>query len=118
MNLHYRHASQSPPCALNSAAFSAHALDRIAEITLHHPQSIIVFIGRNPLLDSGTLEAVPTSTCRIPSRISLLFNVISSISSLSLLAEGARKVNLLLAVLEVDGPDTIKIKNGRDAEKA
>ena len=41
----------------------------------------------------------------------------NSLSSLSLLAEGARKVNLLLAVLEVDGPDTIKIKNGRDAGK-
>ena len=39
------------------------------------------------------------------------------LSSLSLLGEGARKVNLLLAVLEVDGPDVIKIKNGRDAGK-
>ncbi len=29
----------------------------------------------------------------------------------------ARKVNLLFVVLEVDGPDTIKIKNGRDAGK-
>ncbi|KAF8346060.1 hypothetical protein F5887DRAFT_1158416 [Amanita rubescens] len=41
----------------------------------------------------------------------------NSLSSLSLLSQTTRKVNLLLAVLEVDGPDTIKIKNGRDAGK-
>lgn len=41
----------------------------------------------------------------------------NSISSLSLLSQTARKVNFLLGVLEVDGPDTIKIRNGRDAGK-
>ena len=44
------------------------------------------------------------------------FNL-NSLFSLSLLTEAARKVNLLLAVLEVDGPDMIRIKNGRDAGK-
>ena len=41
----------------------------------------------------------------------------NNLSSLSLLTKTARKVNLLVAVLEVDGPDVVKIKNGRDAGK-
>ncbi|KAF8633582.1 hypothetical protein AX15_001375 [Amanita polypyramis BW_CC] len=41
----------------------------------------------------------------------------NSLSSLSLLTNIAQKVNLLFAVLEVDGPDMVKIKNGPDAGK-
>ncbi|KAK2462868.1 hypothetical protein APHAL10511_005066 [Amanita phalloides] len=39
------------------------------------------------------------------------------LSSLSLLTRIPAKVTLLLAVMEVDGPDMVKIKKGRDAGK-
>lgn len=41
--------------------------------------------------------------------------LLSSLQSSS--SKGSRKVNLLVAALEVDGPDTIRIKKGPDAGK-
>ena len=45
---------------------------------------------------------------------------LTSLSTLSVLSKsgrGSRKVAILVAVLEVDGPDTITIKNGAEAGK-
>jgi hypothetical protein len=46
------------------------------------------------------------------------FHSLTSLSSLSKTASsGSRKVNMLLAVLEIEGPDTIRVKKGADAGK-
>jgi hypothetical protein len=56
-----------------------------------------------------------SSIARFPS-FHIDLHSLTSLSSLSSL-KGSRKVNVLLAALEVEGPDTIRIKKGVDAGK-
>lgn len=59
---------------------------------------------------TSSIAAFPTFTINL--------NTISSISSLAALRPtDSKKVNLLVAVMEVDGPDTVRIKKGKDAGK-
>lgn len=58
-----------------------------------------------------------SSIARFPSFLFSLHSL-TSLASLSRLAQkGSKKVNVLLAVLEVEGPNTIRIKKGADAGK-
>lgn len=56
-----------------------------------------------------------SSVARFPS-FSFSLNCLTSLSSVSIPSEGI-KVNVLLVVIELDGPDTITIKTGRDQGK-
>jgi hypothetical protein len=55
-----------------------------------------------------------SSIARFPS-FHFALHSLTSLSSLS--HKGSRKLNTLLAVLEVEGPDTIRVKKGADAGK-
>jgi hypothetical protein len=58
-----------------------------------------------------------SSIARFPS-FHFALHSLTSLSSLpTTSSKGSRKVNILLAVLEVEGPDTIHIKKGADAGK-